>query len=173
MRIHVQGLPFNQDFATQFQVPVAAISSELTQNDSEATIHFVEPIDCKATLRKMAGDEVLLKLIANTNIQPLCDRCAEPYLLPVSLDICLLCKPLTRDSQAEEEEDEGLVFFTKQEIFLDQIVREQILLNLPIKFVCRPDCKGLCPGCGENLNLEKSEHFCLRPPMSEYKTKVL
>lgn len=40
---------------------------------------------------------------------------------------------------------------------IDNDVREEILLNFPTKVLCKPDCKGLCPHCGVNLNLETCE----------------
>ncbi len=172
MRIHVQSLPFNQDFSTEFQVPAEVLAVESTKH-GEAEIHFSEPTDCKATLRKMTGDEVLLQLSADTIIEPICDRCTESYKLPVHMEATLLCRPLTHKPTVEEEEDEGLVFFTKQELYLDRIVREQILLTLPIQFVCTENCKGLCTGCGENLNLEPSTHSCNKAAFFECKAKVL
>ncbi|MEW6101152.1 MAG: DUF177 domain-containing protein, partial [Candidatus Omnitrophota bacterium] len=44
---------------------------------------------------------------------------------------------------------------TEPVIDLDPQIREEIILEYPIKLLCRPDCKGLCPKCGKNLNQEK------------------
>ncbi|OQX87366.1 MAG: hypothetical protein B6D55_03630 [Candidatus Omnitrophica bacterium 4484_70.2] len=38
---------------------------------------------------------------------------------------------------------------------MDETIREHILLNFPMKVLCKPDCKGLCPSCGVNLNYQK------------------
>ncbi len=38
---------------------------------------------------------------------------------------------------------------------IDEDIREEILLNFPMKVLCSPDCKGICSGCGVNLNIEK------------------
>ena len=50
------------------------------------------------------------------------------------------------DKQATVEVDSGSV---------EDVLREQVLLALPLKVTCRPDCKGLCPHCGKNLNQEQ------------------
>jgi uncharacterized protein len=43
---------------------------------------------------------------------------------------------------------------------VDELIRQNLLLVVPIKPLCRPDCAGLCPTCGENLNVRK----CTCPP---------
>lgn len=170
MRIHVQGLPFNQDFSTEFQIPTSAFIEEHPDHpDSEP--HFLTPVDCKVTLRKMSVDEILMTFTAKSLIEPICDRCTEPYQWPFEIQSSLLCKPLTRDPVEMEEEDEGLIYFTKQELHLDQIIREQIFLALPMQYTCDENCQGLCPGCGANLN--DGDHDCKRAKFIEHKAKVL
>jgi uncharacterized protein len=50
------------------------------------------------------------------------------------------------------EEDTRTAFFTGTKLAISDILREQILLALPMKVLCTVDCKGLCPTCGTNLN---------------------
>ena len=69
------------------------------------------------------------------------------------------------------EEDMSVDFIMGDEIDLDEVVREQIYFSLPMKSLCREDCRGLCPVCGINLN--KEECKCRReighPGFSELK----
>ena len=51
-------------------------------------------------------------------------------------------------------EDLAYEFFDGEVIEIDQLVAEQIFLTLPVKVLCSEECKGLCPGCGANLNDE-------------------
>lgn len=171
MRIHVQGLPLNQDFTTEFQIPTSVFENDKTLHP-ETDPRFVEPVVCEATLRKMADDEVFLQIEAHTEIEHVCDRCTKRFTAPFSVHIAVLCKPLTQRSYEQEEEDEGLIYFTRQQLDLDEIVREQILLELPIQHLCDVNCQGLCSGCGENLN-EVQNHSCDKPQFMEYKAKVL
>ena len=56
-----------------------------------------------------------------------------------------------------DEENDTLLLVENESIELDDLLREDILLELPTKFLCKPDCKGLCPGCGKNLNEGKCD----------------
>ena len=47
-----------------------------------------------------------------------------------------------------------VAFYDKDRIDLGEIVREQILLEVPLRRLCREDCRGLCPSCGVNRNTE-------------------
>ena len=52
----------------------------------------------------------------------------------------------------QQEDMETITFFQGDEIDISDLVRETIILSEPLRFVCREDCKGLCPDCGVNLN---------------------
>jgi uncharacterized metal-binding protein YceD (DUF177 family) len=172
MRVHVQGLPLNKDFEAQFQMPAATMVDDNPDHPDVVPV-FVVPVDCNVTLKKMSPDEVLMTFEAKTYIEPMCDRCTVSYQTPFVIQGTLLCRPLTQNPTEEEVDDEGLVFFTKQELFLDKIIREQIFLNLPIQNVCDQNCKGLCSGCGENLNDEEVHECMKKPKFIEHKAKVL
>ena len=51
-----------------------------------------------------------------------------------------------------EEDDLSTSFYEDETIDLGQLIREQFYLSLPMKPLCRPDCRGLCPDCGTDLN---------------------
>jgi uncharacterized protein len=61
------------------------------------------------------------------------------------------------------EEDLGVATYEEKEIDLSGIVHDEVLLGLPMNPVCREDCAGLCPTCGQNLN----EGDCECPPASD------
>src|SRR6266851_4591997 len=54
-----------------------------------------------------------------------------------------------------KEDDAEIGFFEGEGLFLADVLREQVLLALPMKVICRGDCRGLCPNCGANLNHEE------------------
>jgi uncharacterized protein len=72
------------------------------------------------------------------------------------VDIFLVANDrIPREEQKELEPDELLYeFFDGEVIEVDRLVAEQIFLALPVKVLCSEDCKGICPGCGANLNEE-------------------
>lgn len=85
-----------------------------------------------------------------------CGRCLEPAALTVDASISTtFVPPLAPLPEAEHEmveEDPDTQSYTGEEIDLGPVVRDEILLAVPIAPLCRPDCKGLCPRCGANLN---------------------
>ena len=85
-----------------------------------------------------------------------CARCLEPVTRVVESEFDLLYRPLgavQRDDEVSISEAETEVGFYKGEgLTLEDVLREQVLLAVPVKAVCRDDCRGLCPQCGQNLN---------------------
>ena len=86
-----------------------------------------------------------------------CSRCLEPFTTPVDASFDLRYLPQTAnpgagDEREIEEDDLSTAFYSNDEIDLGQLMREQFLLALPMKPLCRDDCLGLCPVCGTNLN---------------------
>jgi uncharacterized protein len=87
-----------------------------------------------------------------------CSRCLESFTSPLAADFDLLLVPGPPAGLSAEEElsqpDLDLDYYTGEVVDLESILREQIILMLPIKPLCEEDCKGLCPRCGANLNRE-------------------
>lgn len=85
-----------------------------------------------------------------------CARCLEPVPVPVEKDFDLIYRPLGSDRRADEvsisEAETEIGYYQGDGMELADSLREQVLLAVPIKFVCREDCKGYCPSCGKNLN---------------------
>ncbi len=110
---------------------------------------FSVPVNVKVTLRGFAGSVVLKAQVHYTVVAP-CDRCCEETALRKAVDFSHI---LVREL-GEEDSDEYL-FVPEARLDLDELLTEDILLDLPGKFLCKEDCKGLCPRCGANLNLGK------------------
>ena len=106
------------------------------------------------------GETLQAQGAAALNIHPICARCAESFALPFEIPIkrVFLPKPTplsTGGFKGEEEldtEDLDVSYYQGDELEITPIVIEEILLALPLVFLCRPDCQGLCPKCGANLN---------------------
>lgn len=92
----------------------------------------------------------------STTAVVLCSRCSEPVSIPLSDSFAISyteAGEALRDEQAELSAAEMDVD-TMQDDRLDvtKLLRENVLLNLPLQPLCRSDCRGLCPHCGANLN---------------------
>lgn len=101
--------------------------------------------------------EIRVRGHLNVRMQSECDRCLEPADLPIDASFDLFYRPAGRDGFGEEVEiDEGeteIGFYEGGGIELEDVLREYILLSLPMQRVCREDCHGICPICGQNRNL--------------------
>ena len=85
-----------------------------------------------------------------------CCRCLEPFRSPLQVPLAWIVRrvgELTPEDELPDGEFEILPEI--QELDFTARVREIIIFNLPIKPLCRPDCRGLCPVCGQNLNVRE------------------
>jgi uncharacterized protein len=93
-----------------------------------------------------------------TSLELACGRCLEPFTLAVDSSFDLRYQPRssnTGEGEREIEEDDlTTAFYENETIDLGQLMREQFYLVLPMKPLCREDCRGLCSICGTNLNRE-------------------
>jgi len=92
----------------------------------------------------------------STQLDMACARCLEPVVENVKRAFDLLYRPLGVDAGREEMSVTGaeaeISYYQGEGLLLEDVIREQVLLAVPLKAICREDCKGLCPHCGTNLN---------------------
>ncbi len=116
----------------------------------------VQPVTLAADVYKKNAEVTLVGHVA-TVLELACGRCLEPYTLAVDASFDLLYLPHTHnggEGEIEIEDDDlNTAFYRDDAIDLGQLIREQFCLALPMKPLCREDCRGLCPQCGTNLNL--------------------
>jgi uncharacterized protein len=115
------------------------------------------PVTFAADLHK---DATKVRLVGKveTTLECACSRCLEPFEVPVAEKFDLLFLPASEYAPSEDHEvrdaDVGATFYTDDRIDLGDVMREQFYLVLPMKGLCRVDCKGLCSECGVNRNRE-------------------
>jgi uncharacterized protein len=85
-----------------------------------------------------------------------CARCVEPVEIPLAADFDLIFRPAAADSEATERSitapETEIGYYQNDSLLLEDVLREQVLLSLPVRTLCKDDCKGLCPRCGQNRN---------------------
>jgi uncharacterized protein len=88
-----------------------------------------------------------------------CDRCLEEYSQEIDTSFFYVLVPVQSVEGKKEialaEEDMEVSLYDGAKIHIGEIFREQILLQIPMRHVCREDCKGICSGCGADLNREE------------------
>jgi uncharacterized protein len=135
-----QSIGYSRDFP--FDIPQIQLDSDL---DLEALSGVVR------VTRTPQGLLFQLKMQATTHTE--CVRCLTNFAQSLDADFTELYA-FTPRSVTES----NLILPEDGKIDLEPLLREYMLLSMPIKPLCKPDCKGLCPVCGENLNVVACGH---------------
>lgn len=131
-------------------------SSEVTDD----AYRIVAPVHLAFDLYK---DKEKFRLVGTvrTELELPCSRCLEPFRLRVDQPFDLRYLPQSEASAEAEtevgEDDLETSFYREDQIDLNDLLREQFYLALPMKPLCDDDCKGLCAQCGTNLNTASCE----------------
>ena len=148
MLLELENLEKGGEFAQTFQ------PGELMLDEQE--LKLIGPAEMRGRLRRK-GDEVELTGHLSANVEAPCARCLQPVALPIDADLAerfVVAVSWRNEEQHElHEEDLNLGIFNGESIELDDLVREEILLAIPAQVLCREDCRGLCPTCGSDRNV--------------------
>ena len=94
-----------------------------------------------------ADGRVRVRGKAAAQLNSRCCRCLEPVRVPITAEID------AEFAREEDPDDPDLYLFEGSKADLTNAARDALLLEMPYRVLCSEDCKGLCPGCGKNLNL--------------------
>lgn len=126
---------------------------------SEAVV-ITSPLKGELRLDKV-GNEIFVRGYTAAEIELTCSRCLNSFRKEVSLDISLAYHPLSelKGDEVYELHDEEMEvdFYSGDEIDIDSLIEEELILSIPMKPLCREDCRGLCPNCGADLNISSCE----------------
>jgi uncharacterized protein len=124
-------------------------------NPVDERVKLTAPATVNGKIR-LAGNEVFVNGHVDTRAQVECDRCLKLIELPVNADFELeyiTGSEYETSAVAELTEAEmSVAVFDGEALDVDEIVKEQILLAVPTRMLCREDCKGICPQCGVDRN---------------------
>ncbi len=124
---------------------------------SRDNVRQASTLDWNASAER-AGAEIRINGSLKTTLEMMCSRCLEPARQDISKSFDLFFRQRDKlmfdeDQEIElTEKDTQTAFFSGTQLAIGEILHEQVLLALPMKALCRIDCKGLCPTCGTNLN---------------------
>jgi uncharacterized protein len=123
--------------------------------DEGGTYRVAEPVELDFDLHKDKS-RFRIEGTVRTVLELPCSRCLEPFRLPVDAAIDVRYFPASELSSEGErelsEEDVDVSYYRDDQIDLTELLREQFYLALPMKPLCREECRGLCPQCGVNRN---------------------
>jgi uncharacterized protein len=125
----------------------------------EQKLRQVSPLEAEGSVELLGNTlgEIRVRGHLKVTMEADCDRCLEAARIPLESDFDLFYRPEPepRHSGEEVEIDEGesqIAFYEGEGLELGDILREHILLSLPMQRVCSDACKGICPVCGQNRN---------------------
>lgn len=121
------------------------IDPDVLEVKGNTDIEFISPIEVDAKLT-YNGKEVNLKGSMNFEIETKCNRCLDTIKTKLIFPIDEL---FTSD---ENDENYNIVNYT---IDILPVIYDNLYLQLPTKFLCNEDCKGICIKCGKNKNLDE------------------
>jgi uncharacterized protein len=143
------------DFEEEFQPDGIDLGGEARQRTLLKASGHAEVVEEHHGKNKVIKD-IRLRGRLTTGLEMQCARCVEPVAQNISRDFELLYRPLGTDAGRDElsvtDAEAEIGYYQGDGILLEDVLREQVLLALPLKVTCREDCKGLCPHCGKNLN---------------------
>ncbi|MDE6923214.1 MAG: DUF177 domain-containing protein, partial [Oscillospiraceae bacterium] len=111
---------------------------------------FAQPVHVEGQVRNRAG-ALELKARLDTVLSLICDRCAKPFQREKAVEY----ETLLAFELANGESDDIVELSQDGELELEELMLEVFLLEMDTKNLCSQDCKGLCPGCGADLNTEQ------------------
>ena len=143
---------------TRYRQPVSqfgrTFSPDEIGQEGEA-YQVVAPVQVDLEIHK-DKDRFRLVGTVRTELELSCGRCLEPFRMPFEGAVDVRYLPASEMSAEDErevaEEDLDTSYYRDDQIDLNELLREQFYLALPMKPLCQEGCAGLCPQCGTNLN---------------------
>ncbi len=145
------------EFDLAFEPGAVHYGEELTQKGPLAVQGRAEVIEEHRGPKDIVSD-IRLRGAYKGLVEVPCARCLEPVEIPAEGQFDLIFRPLGVDQGSSERAintaDTEIGYYQNGGLALEDVLREQVLLSLPVRTLCRQDCKGLCPRCGRDLNSE-------------------
>jgi uncharacterized protein len=146
------------EFEEEFNPGVIDLGSEARQSTALKVSGRAELVEEHHGKHEVIKD-IRLRGRIRAGLELQCARCLDAVPQEVNREFELLYRPLGADAGRDElsvtDAEAEIGYYQGEGILLEDVLREQILLALPLKVTCREDCKGFCPQCGKNLNQEQ------------------
>ena len=125
--------------------------------DSEDTgsylsgVGFPSPMKVSGEITNTAG-YMRMTLTMSVDYEAQCARCLSPVNGEFTLDLEKTVAPRNLLGDLDESKLDEFAIIEDGFLDMDEQLREQLEMEFPMRFLCKEDCKGLCPKCGKNLN---------------------
>lgn len=138
-------------FTSEGKVVTMEVALELTtvlhQGES---FPIAEKEMVRLKLTNQGQGKALAEAAARLSVDLRCDRCLRE--VKYEFDVTAAVQVMSPDKAGEEQLEDQAGFMEGYELNIDNLINNEIMTSWPMKVLCRPDCKGLCPVCGKDLN---------------------
>lgn len=142
------------------KILITDISDEGLELDIEETfvseeVSLASPARAHLGLAK-AYSEIIITGSINAEVELECSRCLKKYKRFMNEPVHVVYHPLAEigtDRHELKDDEMDMGFYQGEELDLQELIREQVLLNIQMKPLCDENCKGICPQCGTDLNI--------------------
>ena len=138
---------------TAFDEEVADVNEALALSPA-VDYQFRRPVHVRVGYYR-AGPDLFFQGHLDGHAAATCARCLETFPFSLEKDFRFVLKPPPADGPPEEEPepDATFSFYEGDEVDLSPLLREELIVSLPTRALCKEDCAGLCPRCGANRNV--------------------
>ena len=143
MRLDLRSVIHTPDAKKDFQLEV-----DLSHLDFFGQTPITRPVQAKGCVTNHAG-ALTLEGAAQSLLDLTCDRCGKPFSREKIVPLDALVA-----QELEDEENDEILLLDGYELDLDEVVTTAFILAMDTKNLCSDDCKGLCSGCGVDLNVD-------------------
>ncbi len=140
------------------EIPDEGLDLSLDETLEADVVRLIAPVKGNLSVKKV-GPEVVIQGDITAGAELECSRCLKTYTAEINAPVNVIYHPveeLKAEGKYEIREDElDMGFYAGDEFDLLELIKEQIILNIPMKPLCSETCKGICPRCGTDLNMNK------------------
>lgn len=159
-RIRVSDIP-SDGLKTHFELDAAGVSRRANDpadaleggNLGLPRCNFIPPLKVELELSLESGT-IYLRGSMPFSFTTACSNCLNQATYSDVLDLQIILKKKGSEGLEKDDEDVGFGYYVGEDVECSSIVEDHLMLKLPYSVSCTSDCKGLCPGCGKNLNVE-------------------
>lgn len=133
-------------------IPVEAVWEKSSIPSGSEEIPCLEPWKIQGELLNIGGAVIEFNGSVDTRLMMSCDRCMKPVAVPLHVDIQ---QRFAKDQASDvdtPDQDMDILPMENDRIDLEETILHEVQLGVPMKVLCKEDCKGLCPICGQDLN---------------------
>lgn len=144
-------LDLKRIFATEGSVLPIECVMDLSALEVSGNFPLKKPVTVKGSVSNKAS-VVSLVLVIDYEFAAPCDRCGVDAINEHTVTVDKLLA-----TSIERQESDTILTVPGMKLDVDELVYTEVVLDLPTKHLCFADCKGLCPQCGKNLNVESCD----------------